>query len=101
GGGVGRWGGGGAGGGGVEGRGMAIRGPRGLRVLLGIIVASTTSLAFSAACAEAPAGQMTLAYNITIAPRWFDPAESEALVTPFIFYYALHDALVNPMPGNQ
>jgi len=43
---------------------------------------------------------MTLAHNITLAPRWFDPAESEALVTPFIFYYALHDALVKPMPGN-
>ena len=33
-------------------------------------------------------------------PRWFDPAESEGLVTPFIFYYAMHDALVKPMPGN-
>jgi peptide/nickel transport system substrate-binding protein len=43
---------------------------------------------------------MTLVHGITIAPRWFDPAESEALVTPFIFYYALHDALVKPMPGN-
>src|SRR5262245_59224783 len=43
---------------------------------------------------------MTLVYNIAIVPRWFDPAESEGLVTPFIFYYAMHDALVKPMPGN-
>jgi peptide/nickel transport system substrate-binding protein len=49
---------------------------------------------------DVPAGQMTLVHGIGIAPRWFDPAESEGLVTPFIFYYALHDALVKPMPGN-
>ena len=78
-----------------------MRRPRVLRVLLGLIAVSTTALAFSVARAEAPAGQMTLAHNITLAPRWFDPAESEGLVTPFIFYYALHDALVKPMPGNQ
>ena len=42
------------------------------------------------------AGQMTLVFNISIVPRWFDPAESEGLVTPFIFYYAIHDALVKP-----
>src|SRR5262245_22911292 len=50
--------------------------------------------------AEAPSGQMTLVHGISIVPRCFDPAESEGLVTPFIFYYALHDALVKPMPGN-
>ena len=50
--------------------------------------------------AQPPSGQMTLVHGISIVPRWFDPAESEGLVTPFIFYYALHDALVKPMPGN-
>jgi len=35
---------------------------------------------------------MTLVFGISIVPRWFDPAESEGLVTPFIFYYALHDS---------
>src|SRR5215470_11662164 len=77
-----------------------MRRSRFLRALLGFIAASTTVLSSSMARAEPPAGQMTLAHNITLAPRWFDPAESEALVTPFIFYYALHDALVKPMPGN-
>jgi len=46
-----------------------------------------------------PAGQMVLAQTVTIAPRWFDPADAEAIITPYIFYYALHDALVKPMPG--
>jgi peptide/nickel transport system substrate-binding protein len=48
----------------------------------------------------APEGQMILAQTISIAPRWFDPADAEGIITPFIFYYALHDALVKPMPGN-
>jgi peptide/nickel transport system substrate-binding protein len=48
----------------------------------------------------APEGQMILAQTVSIAPRWFDPAEAEGIITPFIFYYALHDALVKPLPGN-
>ena len=34
-------------------------------------------------------------------PAWFDPAQVAALGgTPFWFCFALHDALVKPMPGN-
>src|SRR2546422_8321491 len=72
---------------------------RSLRVLVLLVVAVLGPGGLSSARAEAPSGQMTLVYNISIVPRWFDPAESEGLVTPFIFYYALHDALVKPMPG--
>ena len=68
------------------------------RILVIVVALLTTPL--RAAGAEAPSGQMTLVHGISIVPRWFDPAESEGLVTPFIFYYALHDALVKPMPGN-
>ena len=67
-------------------------------VLLVVVVLGPGGL--SIARGQTPAGQMTLVYNISIVPRWFDPAESEGLVTPFIFYYAIHDALVKPMPGN-
>jgi peptide/nickel transport system substrate-binding protein len=45
-----------------------------------------------------PAGQMTWAMHITLAPTWFDPAETGALLTPYICLRALHDALVKPMP---
>jgi peptide/nickel transport system substrate-binding protein len=48
----------------------------------------------------APTGQMTWAMHITLAPTWFDPAETGALITPYMCLYALHDALVKPMPGN-
>jgi peptide/nickel transport system substrate-binding protein len=45
-------------------------------------------------------GQITLAATITLAPTWFDPAETPGVITPFLTLYALHDALVKPMPGN-
>ena len=50
--------------------------------------------------AEAPAGQLTWAVHISLAPGWFDPAETTGIITPFMLLYALHDALVKPMPGN-
>jgi peptide/nickel transport system substrate-binding protein len=37
--------------------------------------------------------------HISLAPTWFDPAESPGIITPYMIYYALHDALVKPMPG--
>src|SRR6266849_2278120 len=49
---------------------------------------------------EAPAGQLTWAVHVALAPTWFDPAETTGVITPFMFLYALHDALVKPMPGN-
>jgi peptide/nickel transport system substrate-binding protein len=48
----------------------------------------------------APQGQVTWAIHFTIAPTYFDPAEHQGIITPMMFYYALHDALVKPMPGN-
>jgi peptide/nickel transport system substrate-binding protein len=49
---------------------------------------------------DGPSGQMTWAIHVTIAPTWFDPAETPGIITPFMFLYAMHDALVKPMPGN-
>ena len=48
---------------------------------------------------EAPVGQMTWAVHFSLAPTFFDPAETPGLITPFLVLYALHDALVKPMPG--
>jgi peptide/nickel transport system substrate-binding protein len=48
-----------------------------------------------------PAGQMTWAVHLSITPAWFDPAETSGVITPFLFLYAMHDALVKPMPDNQ
>src|SRR5215510_15119354 len=48
----------------------------------------------------APEGQITFAVHVSLAPSWFDPAETAGVITPFMMLYALHDALVKPMPGN-
>src|SRR2546428_5437771 len=50
--------------------------------------------------AAAPEGQMTWAVHISLAPTWFDPAETPGIGTPFMILYALHDALVKPMPSH-
>ena len=47
-----------------------------------------------------PDGEMRWALYITIPPVWLDPAEVVGAITPFWMLYALHDALVKPMPGN-
>jgi peptide/nickel transport system substrate-binding protein len=36
---------------------------------------------------------------VTLSPQWFDPAEVIGVLTPFWVMYALHDAVVKPMPG--
>jgi peptide/nickel transport system substrate-binding protein len=46
-----------------------------------------------------PSGQMTWAMHVTVAPSWLDPAETLGVLTPFMVLYAIHDALLKPMPG--
>src|SRR6266849_9388365 len=47
-----------------------------------------------------PEGEMRWALYVTVAPAWLDPGEVLGFITPFWILYALHDALVKPMPGN-
>jgi len=47
----------------------------------------------------ASSGQLTYGVHISLAPTWFDPAETPSLVTPYMIYYALHDAMLKAMPG--
>src|SRR5438128_3012995 len=48
-----------------------------------------------------PDGQLTIAFDASIAPSFLDPAETPGIGTPFVFLYALHDALIKPLPGND
>src|SRR6185503_21165193 len=57
-------------------------------------------LAIAAPAAAAPEGTMTWGVHISLAPKWFDPAETQGIITPFMIMYAIHDALVKAMPGN-
>jgi peptide/nickel transport system substrate-binding protein len=74
---------------------------RACSVLLALVVSA--ALASPAAAqggrSEAPAGQMTWAVHFSLAPTFFDPAETTGIITPFLVLYALHDGLVKPMPG--
>src|SRR5438552_71996 len=48
-----------------------------------------------------PAGEAVIAWHVTIAPTWFDPSTAPPQITPFGMLYALHDALVRPLPGQK
>jgi peptide/nickel transport system substrate-binding protein len=67
-----------------------------------LLLAAVLLLALVAAspAAAAPEGQLTWAFHVSLAPAWFDPAETTGIITPFKFLYAIHDALVKSMPGN-
>ncbi len=69
-----------------------------------VILVSSVALAGSADVAGAqakPEGEMRWALYVTLAPAWFDPAEVIGVLTPFWVLYAMHDAVVKPMPGNH
>ena len=68
--------------------------------VLVLLLAGSAPFAAAPARAASPDGQMTWAAHISLAPTWFDPAETPGIATPFMVLYALHDALVKPMPGN-
>jgi peptide/nickel transport system substrate-binding protein len=51
--------------------------------------------------ASRPEGQLIWGTHISLAPTWLDPAETASVITPFITLYAIHDALVKPMPNDQ
>jgi peptide/nickel transport system substrate-binding protein len=55
----------------------------------------------AAPVSAAPEGQLTWAVHVSLAPTWFDPAETPGIITPYMILYAIHDALVKPMPGNS
>ena len=66
-----------------------------------LVAAIFAVLLSSPAVAAEPAGQMTWALHFTPAPSLLEPAETPGLITPFMFLYAIHDALVKPMPGKS
>src|SRR5713101_8374309 len=53
------------------------------------------------ATAQTPAGELTVSFHVTLAPSWFDPSTAPPQITPFGVLYAIHDALVRPLPGQK
>jgi hypothetical protein len=76
-------------------------GPATPPVVFALLVASLLFLGMTreVAAQTAPAGEAVIAWHVTIAPTWFDPSTAPAQITPFGILFALHDALVRPLPG--
>ena len=70
------------------------------RDLLAATAAGLVAGAPAVARAAGPQDQLIWAIHVSLAPLWFDPADTQALITPFMVLYALHDAMVKPMPDN-
>src|SRR4030095_483209 len=66
-----------------------------MAALLALFVLSSVTPTLAAP----PDGTMVLGLHVTLVSRCLDPGETEALITPFMVLYALHDALVKPMPA--
>ena len=75
---------------------------RDVRVLL-LLIAFVPLLtgAREVAAQQVPAGEIVHAWHVTISPTWFDPATAPPQITPFGMLYALHDAVVRPLPGQK
>jgi len=71
------------------------------RFLRGFIVVLTGLLLMTCASLSSGAPEETLTFPMHFSPvtRWLDPTEGESTITPYLLLYALHDALLKPMPG--
>lgn len=69
------------------------------RTLILFLLLSVSGWAAPAPAAP-PDGTLAIGVHVTLVSRWLDPGETEALITPFMVLYTLHDALLKPMPGN-
>ncbi|PYM19249.1 MAG: hypothetical protein DMD78_25190 [Candidatus Rokuibacteriota bacterium] len=66
------------------------------------VLAGLTLLALAAPLgAFAAEGELRWGLHVTLAAKWLDPAETEAFNTPYMIMYAVHDALVKPMPAGM
>jgi peptide/nickel transport system substrate-binding protein len=68
---------------------------RALRVTLASL---TLVVLTSVAASAAPEGQVTWASHVSLVPTWLDPGETTT-GTQFMVTFALHDAMLKPMPG--
>ena len=73
---------------------------RSIASLLTLCLILTALGGHAPAAAAPPDGTLAIGVHVTLVSRWLDPGETEALITPFMVLYVLHDALVKPMPGN-
>ena len=69
------------------------------RIALVAVLAALGPIAATRALAAE--GELRWGLHVTLAAKWLDPAETEAFNTPYMIMYAVHDALVKPMPAGM
>jgi peptide/nickel transport system substrate-binding protein len=69
------------------------------RGVIGLSAAAMIGANLRAANA-APDGELRVGVHVSLAPTWFDPAETPGIITPFMLLYAMHDAVLKAMPGD-
>jgi peptide/nickel transport system substrate-binding protein len=69
---------------------------RPLRFALVLFAATVVAPAPAALAAE---GTMKWGVHVSLTPAFFDPADGTGTALPLMVWYAVHDALVRPMPG--
>ena len=74
-----------------------------LRRCLTVVAVALAALTVAgpAAAQPTPAGDVTVSFHVTITPAWLDPSTAPPQITPFGVLYAIHDALVRPLPGSK
>jgi peptide/nickel transport system substrate-binding protein len=75
---------------------------RSVRELVGSLLCLVITLAaLPATAADARPGEAVVAWHVTLAPSWFDPSTAPPQITAFGMLYAIHDALLRPLPGHR
>jgi len=69
-------------------------------LLLGAVISLPAAAVAGTPATAVPKGKLILAWHTGISSAWLDPQENPAMVTPYNFAYALHDALVKPLHKN-
>src|SRR5207247_8818191 len=57
-------------------------------------------LVLPASCLAAE-GEMRYGMHVTLPAKWLDPGDMEGFSTPYMIVYAIHDAMVKPMPAGM
>ena len=66
-----------------------------VRALLVILICACAAPAFGAE------SEMRYGMHVTLPAKWLDPGDMEAFSTPYMIVYAIHDAMVKPMPAGM
>src|SRR5437899_1928438 len=70
-------------------------------LVLLLVVTLTLGAIHEVFAQSTPTGEAVMAWPVTIAPSWFDPATLPPQITPFGILLARDDAMVRPLPGQK